>query len=273
MSPYSVRDYNKRLWVSHRDRLVGGISSTELRTYTYPLYTPAGRSVLQEAPADHPHHHGLMVGQDCVNGHNFWLIQNRGAATNYQKVEATEQKLTAEAAEFTQSVAWLAATGQHVARERRITRFVATPEFHFVEVRSILSAEYGELYLGQTKEGGIGLRVHEQLETSLGGTIRSADGNVSEKKVFDTVADWVEVTGPVGGNPVGVALMLHPSQPRVPWFVRDYGLHLYSPRRHAPLRLAAGEKVDLRVGFAAYDGPPEQSQAARAFAWYRSQPA
>lgn len=272
MSAYSIREYNRRLWVQYQGRLVGAVSYTGLRTYAHPFYTPNGSSVLQESPADHPHHHGLMVGQDLVNGHNFWTIQGRGTP-NLQHVEATRQTLTDEDAEIDQDLVWMTADGQQVIRESRRTSISVHTGFNFIDIRSTLSAAFGPVHFGQTKEGGIGLRVHEQLESCWGGSIRSSGGKTGEKGVFDTLADWIEVYGTVGGQPVGVALIVPPDQPRAPWFVRDYGLHLYGPRRHSPLALAAGASVTLRVGCAAYDGPPERSQAAAAAAWYNRQPA
>ncbi|MDD2600646.1 MAG: PmoA family protein [Kiritimatiellae bacterium] len=42
------------------------------KTYLGKLYSPTGAQVLLDSPADHVHHHGLMLGLD-VEGISFWL--------------------------------------------------------------------------------------------------------------------------------------------------------------------------------------------------------
>ena len=57
------------------------------KVYVSRLYAPSGAQVLLDSPADHVHHHGLMLGLD-VDGVSFWLDgkdrgtqRPRGAAT------------------------------------------------------------------------------------------------------------------------------------------------------------------------------------------------
>jgi hypothetical protein len=156
-----------------------------------------------------------------------------------------------------------------ILQEERQSRFEAHENFHLVDVTTTWKADFGDLYFGQTKEGGLGMRVHPELETFWGGTIRSSTGKIGEKEIYDTLAEWIEVSGTVAGRDVGVVMMPHPSQPQIPWFVRNYGLHMHSPRRHAPLRVPAGESTSQRVGFAAYDGKSDGSQAGHIWQHYQ----
>ena len=262
---YTSRSSQNRLYALCGERLLGAVSYNGYRAYVFPLYTPKGVLVLQESPPDHPHHQGIMVGQDLVNGHNFWAILHPGHPLNRQvraanfAAEADQRGLTVSA-----ELCWQAADGERVLDEQRTVRFESWEECTFVEVTSTWKATYGPVHVAQTKEGGLGMRVHQQLEAEWGGVIRSSNGDTGEAGIFDTTAAWIEVSGRIGPNDAGIVMMPHPSASPVPWFCRNYGLHLYGPVRHAPLSLPPGGEYTLRVGFAAYDGTSEGGTVAAA---------
>lgn len=261
---------NGRHWASFDKRLIGAIAVSAYKTYAYPFYTPAGVGVLQECPPDHTHHQGIMVGQDFVNGHNCWAINHANHPKNFQKQEEMSHTIDEAGVTVVQKLRWATADGQAVLGEERRTCFEARDGFNLIDVTTTWKAIYGDLYFGQTKEGGLGMRVHPQLETFWGGKIRASTGQVGADKIYDSLAEWIEVSGAIEGREVGVVMMPHPTQKQIPWFVRDYGIHLHSPLRHAPMRLAAGGQFVLRVGFAAYDGKSDGSQAAAAWKKYRT---
>ncbi len=265
---YSVVEKLGRSWAKYEQRYLGAVSVSKIRAYTFPLFTPAGANVLQDNPPDHLHHQGIEVGQDYLNGHNFWAMGSVQFPLNFQHQESVQHAADPTGITVVQQMRWTTNQGQAVMQEERRTRFEAWDGLNFVEITSIWKADYGDLYLAKTKEGGLAMRVHPQLETFWGGQIRSSTGKIGEKEIFDTQADWIEVAGIAEGRAVGVVMMPHPSQPQLPWFVRDYGLHNYSPYRHAPARIPAGNSVSLRVGFATYDGRSDGSQAARAWKIY-----
>lgn len=267
--PYEVLDNNSRRWVLHNGRPLGALSTSWLRGYVFPLLTPGGVNVLDECPPDHPHHQGIMVGQDLVNGLNFWGAGFRGFPPNCQHEFACSMDCSATGVVFEAQFLWCTSSQQTVLRERRVTRFAVLEEITMVDVQSTWFADYGELYLGMTKEGGLGMRVAWPLLPAMGGAICSSEGGIGEAEVFDRKADWIELRGSAGGREASAVIMPHPAQPRIPWFSRNYGLHLYSPRRHEALRLPAGASTTMRVGFAAADLEPGQSKAARAWELYK----
>lgn len=267
---YSIVENNARHWASYDQRLLGAVACSRLKTYAYPFFTPNGVNVLQECPPDHSHHQGIMVGQDFVNGHNFWAINHASYPKNYQTLEGMESSSDESGVTVVQSNRWHTLDGQAVLQEQRRTRFEAWEGLNFVDVLTTWKAAYGDVYFGRTKEGGLGMRLDPQLETFWGGTILSSEGKKGEGEVFDSLADWIEVSGIVSGRDVGIVMMPHPSQNQIPWFARDYGIHLFGPLRHAPMSLAAGREFSLRVGFATYDGKSDGSQGARAWRQYQS---
>jgi len=267
---FQTVDNLNRKWILYRNKAVGAIVVTSIRTYTYPFFTPDGIIVIQECPPDHLHHQGIMLGQTFVNGHNFWAMNQAGYPLNRQIVECTEEHIDEKGVTIIQGIQWVTSNGQYVLNEERVTRFEVWDSYNFVGVKSTWKALYGDVYIAKTKEGGLGIRVQHQLERFWGGRVRSAEGAVGEENVFDSFSDWLEIQGKVQGKQVGIVMMPHPSQPKIPWFTRDYGLHLYAPYRHASVHLRAGDNVSLQVGFAAFDGQSDGSRAEKAWKLYCS---
>jgi hypothetical protein len=265
---YSDRFELSRHYAMNGERPLGALNHTYIRAYVFPFYSPAGVIMLQECPPDHMHHQGIGVGQDYVNGHNFWAQLALKHPLNQQagqliKIESDDNGIT-----YTLNLHWVTVDGQHIINELRVVRFEAWEGCNFLEVQTSFTAAYGDVFFGQTKEGGLTMRVAQQLETAWGGTIRSSEGFTGGEKVFDTIADWVEISGRVGPNDVGIVFMPHPSMEKVPWFTRDYGLHNYGPFRHKAWKLPFRESFQWRAGFAAYDGESDGSQVADAWEKY-----
>src|SRR5688500_12278347 len=76
--PYIIRQNNHDLSNIVRNdetrRTLGSLAISGSRPYVWPLYTPSGISVLDNAPADHPFHNGVFVAQAPAepSGANFW---------------------------------------------------------------------------------------------------------------------------------------------------------------------------------------------------------
>ncbi len=267
---FEVVDNNHRIWILAAGNPLGAIAVTGIRSYIFPFFTPKGKNVLQECPPDHPNHQGICVGQDLVNGHNFWAMGIAGYPLNVQKVQSSSHEIVDKGVCLNQAIQWITVDGQAILQEERVSRFEVWEDMHVVEVRSSWFATYGDLNIGQAKGGGVWMRVHYQLETFWGGRLRNSRGSEGEAGVFDKKADWIEVSGRIEGHDVGIAMMPHPGQEQKPWFTRDYGLQLFGPCRHAPRRINAGEQWELCVAFAAFDGPSDGSQSARAWELYNT---
>ncbi len=92
------------------------LKATVVRPYLFPFYTPAGKNLPQDYPPDHPHHQGICVGQDFINGHNFWAMGTIGQPLNQQRVRSTEHHTVGETLVFTQEITWITSTGQTDSR-------------------------------------------------------------------------------------------------------------------------------------------------------------
>ncbi|MFN8493189.1 MAG: DUF6807 family protein [Caldilineaceae bacterium] len=255
---YTVTKYNARLWIKSGERLLAGYAANELRSYLFPLYTPNGALVLQEAPPDHPHHQGLWCGLE-VDGHDLWNAGSFGKARHRQallkplnEIEAT---VTATGVQLAHAVRWETVDGQELLQEVRTVQVRGEAEYTLVQWRSTFSHPEKATRLGQTKEAGIAIRVPPHWETALGGRIRNAQGALGEAATFDQSAAWVNVEGRVVGETLaGVVLAPTADSEVCPWFTRDYGIQVYNPARHRAITLAPGERLTWAVNVLAYDG-------------------
>lgn len=253
---YEVIHYNARLWVKYQGRLLGGYNTNELRSYVFPLYTPLGVLVLQEAPPDHPHHQGIMVGLE-VDGHDLWNAGSRNLPRHRQvamtPLAEMQTEVSAAGVQINHGVRWETVDGAELLLEQRTVTFRAQEQCTCVHWQSTFSHLSKATHLGQTKESGIGVRVPPHWETPFGGRIRNANGALGERGCFDQLSPWLNVAGTAGGEAVAGVVLIPETEP-CPWFTRDYGLHLYNPARHHALPLAPSEQVTWAMNVLAYDG-------------------
>lgn len=255
---YEIMKYNARLWIKSGERLLAGYAANELRTYLFPLYTPKGALVLQEAPPDHPHHQGLWCGLE-VDGHDLWNAGSFGKARHRQALlkplNEIDTTITATGVQLAHAVRWETVDGQVLLQEMRTVAVQAVAECTLVQWRSTFTQPEKVTHLGQTKEAGIAIRVPPHWETSFGGRIRNAHGALGEAATFDQTAAWVNVEGSVvGETQAGVVLAPLGASEACPWFTRDYGIQVYNPARHQAITLAPGESLTWAVNVLAYDG-------------------
>ncbi len=88
--------------------------------------------------------------------------------------------------------------------------------------------------------------------------MRSASGATKEKNVWGTASPWVDYTGTIEGESLGIAIFDHPQNPRHPtyWHSRAYGLfaaNIFGIRdftrdksKNGDLELKTGEKLHFR---------------------------
>ncbi len=255
---YEIINYNARRWIKSGDRLLAGYNCNDLRAYLFPLYTPNGALVLQEAPPDHPHHQGLWAGLE-VDGHDLWNAGSFGKTRHQQRsvqpINEINTAVTEAGVVLTHDLRWSTAVAEVLLHERRVVRIAAQPDFTLVQWRSTFSQPDKTSTLGQTKEAGIAIRVPPHWETAFGGTIRNAQGEIGEVNTFDRLSPWVNVEGAVvGQTKAGVVLATDADSELCPWFTRDYGIHVYNPTRHRSITLAPGETHTWSVKLLAYDG-------------------
>jgi hypothetical protein len=231
------------------------------KPYLATLCGPSGRNMLDDAPVDHAHHHGVWWGHGDVNGVDYYLELPGGDGPIHRgRIEhAGWSELVDDAPRFgfTEDLVWRDHRREPVITERRsLVLTLATDAHYTVDLSSVYRAVQ-DLAFGDTKESVLpGIRPAEAVTGMVGGSIVSSRGRRGEADTFGQPAEWMDVSGRrsvqyVGEEVVeGIACFDHPSNPGHPqrWFTREYGP--FSPFEghhfHDDRRLSAGQELRLR---------------------------
>src|SRR5437764_56224 len=77
-----------------------------------------------------------------------------------------------------------------------------------------LTAGVAPVVFGDTKEGAMGVRVHDQMREQKGnGRLTNAEGKVGEKDCWGQFSAWCDYSGTVNGKKVGVTIFDDPKNP------------------------------------------------------------
>ncbi|MEM3545693.1 MAG: PmoA family protein [Candidatus Bathyarchaeia archaeon] len=202
----------------------------QFKPYFYPLNAPGGLCVTEDGPEDHVHHRSMWTAHGDINSIDFWTETSESGR---QVVKAVSIEDSENHGVVKSDEVWIAKTGSPVVDVfRRFTFRKTTNGLRIVDVEVDLKASYGDVKLGDTKEGGIiSLRVAPSMRGITGGTIRNSRGGVGEEECWGKRSEWCDYTGSVYGKTVGITVFDHPSNLRHPtyWHVRAYGLFTANP--------------------------------------------
>lgn len=271
------------------------------RPYLHPLRSASGKIVNRSFPAgqlpgettDHPHHAGLFYGHGDVNGYNYWAVQN--VPTPPSKADATMGRIVLKHVVSVRSgkesgsvdvvFNWLKPDGKPLLTETRKMIFHAQPELRIIDFDFDFGA-IDKVVFRDTKEGTFAMRMATALEEppakqqenasapARTGKLVNAQGDEREAGVWGKRSEWVDYSGELDGENVGVVMMDHPGNPRHPtyWHSRGYGLHSINPfgvsdflndkAQNGSLTIAPGEHVRFRYRVIIHPGASRTRLAA-----------
>ena len=211
------------------------------KPFLAPLRAASGTVVSRHFPMeqvegeshDHLHHRGLWFSYDDVNGIKFWENDPSYKTPNRGKiiVEKASLKRHGDRQVFEGVFNWVGPDGKILLVENRGMTFWGTPALRVIDFDITLKAP-GKVVFGDTKEGAFAIRLADALtEKRKGGKMVNADGQEGMKNVWGKRSNWVDYSGAINGEKLGVAMFDHPSNPRHPvyWHARDYGLFALNP--------------------------------------------
>jgi hypothetical protein len=222
-----------------------------MKPYLYPLRSASGKSVtrhfpmekVEGEPADHPHQRGLWFGHEKVNGFDFWNNETSYKTANRGRIEMEKIDGTdggENAGQIRATLHWLDPSGKPVLEEHRTMVFRRTSTLRIIDFDNTLTAP-AKVVFGDAKDGVFGLRLAPALqETATGhgadakipptGLITNAEGATHEKAVWGKPSNWVDYSGTLEGEKLGVAIFDSPANAhRARWHVRGYGLFAANP--------------------------------------------
>jgi hypothetical protein len=198
------------------------------KPYVKELYTLKGDNILQDAPADHLHHHALMYGIR-VNGLNFW---EETAGSGVQKpVKWLKQETGAKADGSPQVVlshlvhwvnpqeAFLADTmpAALLIEQRTLTVWVneARDEvaLHWKSLFQV-GPKTNQVTLSGASYHGLGMRFLNELDPLAVHFNPTGKPDLSDNKQDVTRHKWASVSFDKPGKPATVVLFGHPSNAR-----------------------------------------------------------
>src|ERR1041385_6087291 len=108
-----------------------------------------------------------------------------------------------------------------ILNESRTIHFHDLGDAYLFVLEIDLHASVCPITFGDTKEGAMGVRIPDEMRTSVkgGGTVTSSDGKVvppgtkDNLPVWGQVANWNDYSGTVGGKAVGLAMFAAPENP------------------------------------------------------------
>ena len=258
-------------------RCLGGVGANFYRPFVFPLYTPAGHTVVQEFAFDHPFHNGVFVGQGPIQVgervSSFWaspprrsfkdkVFENMGRMDTQKDIDITPH---ADGVEFVQKVIWRDENEEPLIDEIRTVNLYTVADATVCDMTSEKIASYGAATYPQTKYGSIGIRVEPRLLPLMGGIVLGDNGrNGGVDVVHEGESDFVAYQNMLTGHgQFGVCMTILDEEVRGPWFIRDYGMALYNPTWTDSVSTPAGEcwKISLRV--VAYDGELTETRAGK----------
>ena len=244
------------------------------KPYLYPLRSASGKIVTRRFPMEKvdlettsdQHHRSLWLGFKLVNGYDYW--ENEFSYNNKNAGKAVTRSVELTDGTIVATIVWLSPSGEPQIEEHRRMTIAAHGKLRMIDADIILKAIV-KITFGDSKDGAFSVRVAESMSERKGGLITNSEGGRTMAQTWGKPASWVDYTGDVDGEKIGIALFDHPASFHHParWHVRDYGLLAVNPfganafDKTLPVRnsvLEPGETMHLRYRVVVH---PPMSQA------------
>lgn len=266
----------------------------------YPIVGPTGKNMTRDFPmksdyepiqSDHPHQRSLWFTHGSVNGLDFWNSFAKPPAVAQRKIvhkRFGKAECDGKTATLVAEHDWVG-NDQLFCRDVRTLRFSTAGGIRVIDFDITLTAETDKVIFGDTKEGTFGIRMPEVMtvdRTKGGGSGRivNAEGAV-DGAAWGKRSPWVDYSGILDGEKVGIAILNHPSSFRYPthWHVRTYGLFAANPfgvhdfeslqdTKAGEFVLSKGESFTLRYRVLFHKGDAAEAKIAEAFKTYTETP-
>ena len=236
----------------------------------FPIKTAKGTTITRGFPlepranerTDHPHHVGLWLNYESVNGLDYWNNSTAIAADKrlekYGLIRHTGilQMKNGKVGKLKVSADWVEkdGTGKVVLKEITQYRFSGNDSLRIIDRETTLTAFETDVAFNDVKDGFLGLRLARELEhpsskpdiftdangietkvpvvntEGVVGHYHSSEG-VEGEAVWSTRAKWMALSGKIGAEDIDIAILDHPKNVNYPtyWHARGYGLFALNP--------------------------------------------
>jgi hypothetical protein len=258
----------------------------------FPIYAADGEIITRgypitprpNEPTDHPHHNGLWLNYENVNGLDFWnnsfaIPANKKNLYGSIETDSLLEIKNGDHAKLSYAARWIDQQKNILLTEVTAYFFIAKDDLRIIDRVTTLTAAQ-DVSFPDSKDGMLGLRVAHELElpskedrefTDNKGNItkvkasndKTVSGNyiTSEGKTGDdawgTRGRWCMLYGKKGNDTISIVIIDHPGNVGYPtyWHARGYGLFAANPlgqkifskdKESLNFKLAKGQSVIFR---------------------------
>lgn len=238
------------------------------KPFLFPINTVDGITVTRGYPlqpragdrTDHPHHTGIWMNYESVNGLDFWnnstaiAPERRSSYGTIAHDRVLIQKADRDQAMLVAASNWHRPDGKVLLRESTTFLFRVQGNQFLIDRISTLTAQDTTVVFKDVKDGFLAIRVARELEMpskeksdfvdasgnvttvpALGnenvtGTYYNSEGAKGDS-VWGTKGRWAMLQGRKDGKRITIGIFDHPGNPGYPayWHARGYGLFSLNP--------------------------------------------
>jgi len=223
-------------------------------TRSYPFKNVAGERT------DHPHHTGIWLNYESVNGFDFWnnstaIVpekRNQYGTILHQKI--IKKKVAGNTASLTTTAVWIRPDKKVLLNEETTFNFSVKGNDFIIDRITSLTATDTTVVFKDAKDGMFAIRVARELElpskeatkfmddkgnitnvppansAEVTGMYYSSNGLIGDS-VWSSKGPWTILTGKKDGKNITIGIIDHPSNVGYPtyWHARGYGLFAANP--------------------------------------------
>ena len=233
----------------------------------FPVNTVDGVTVTRSYPfkmvpgerTDHPHHTGIWMNYESVNGLDFWnnstaiAVDKRSQYGTIKHQKIISKRTEGNKASLVTSSVWVRPDDKVLLNETTTFDFTVQGNDFIIDRKSTLAASDLPVEFKDVKDGMIAIRVARELELPSKDASSFVDdkGNITKvapsgndvsgmyyasnglrgDSVWSSKGPWAMLTGKKDGKNVTIGLIDHPSNVGYPtyWHARGYGLFAANP--------------------------------------------
>ena len=262
------------------------------KPYLFPLRTAKGTVITRSFPRlndiarelrAEPHQRAMYFAHGSINGFDFWgeaafaNASSHSVSTFGRTVFRGLDEMTGGPESGALEATFdLVAPGGAIGEEVQRYRFGGDEASRIVDCEFAIRATHGPITMGDTKEGTFAIRVVKALDSPPGHMV-NASGATGEKGIWGKRSNWVDYSGRVAGEDVGIAIFDDPRNLRSPtyWHARAYGLFAANPfgvklftgdrSQDGSYTIPAGGSLTLRYRVLIHHGSAEEAGVAEAY--------
>lgn len=223
-------------------------------TRSYPFKHVAGERT------DHPHHTGIWLNYESVNGLDFWnnstaiAMEKRNQYGTILHQKIIGKKTNEKNASLISTAAWVRPDNKVLLNEETTFNFSVNQNNFIIDRITTLTAADTNVLFKDVKDGLFAIRVARELEqpskekssftddkgnitavppsasAAVTGMYYSSEGFKGDS-VWGTKGKWVMLTGKKEGKNITIGIFDHPANVGYPayWHARGYGLFAVNP--------------------------------------------